>query len=1203
MAVQRTPEQEAVVKNRGGGLLVSAAAGSGKTRVLVERLLDRILTEGKNVDEFLIITFTRAAADELRERIGKELAEALADQPENDHLRRQTARLYQAQISTIHAFCTVLLRQWGHLLDLPADFALCEEEETQVLMTRALDGVLEARYETIDPEGDFAKLLDILSAGRDDSRLVEIVLDVYSKTQSYPDPVAWLEEQRAVWDLRDVIDAGQTPWGKLLLEETVRTADYWTGQMERACDLAQGDEALEKAYGESLAATCQDLEDLARAAEHSWDEAAQCAVSFPRLKSARGVEDTEAQEQIKSLRARCKKAMEEVAGRFQRTSAGLLADMALVRPAMEGLITLVEDFSEAYRREKEKRNLLDFGDLEHAAVRLLLDSAGQPTELARQWGSRYAEIMVDEYQDTNQVQNTIFRALSDEGRNLFMVGDVKQSIYRFRLADPTIFLEKYRTFLPWNQAEAGEDRKITMSKNFRSRPQVLEAANDLFRNIMSRELGEMDYTEEEALYPGGTFPAGEGYETELHVLDFTQDPAFTEEKENKNLLEARFVARQIGALLSAGFPVSDGKGGQRPVQPDDIAILLRSPGPVRAFYTRALEEQGVNWSAEEGSDFFRTTEISVALSWLQIIDNPRQDIPLLAVLRSPVCGFPADRLAAIRSQGEGDLYTALQAAAEKGMEDCQRFLDDLEALRFQAGEQSSHKLLWELYRRTDLLEIFGAMPDGEKRREHLLAFHALARRFEGSGHKGLFGFLHHLEQVRASGGLRSAAAPAKETGGVKLVSIHRSKGLEYPVVFLCGLGRRFNYGDLQKPVLFHPTLGLGPKGLDNETMVEFPTLARTGVALALKKELMAEEMRLLYVAMTRAKEKLIMTHTLAHGVSDLKKLADGVSCPAEPRVLADQASVGQWIVLTALARPEGAALRRAADCGEGCVASGHFGPAWKIAYHGGAASEEVIQRETDREADRPEVPDPAEILAQLRWRYPHAPAAATPAKVTATQVAREEGGETGVFLLREQTEQAAKPFHRPRFAQGPLGLTAAQRGTALHQVMQSIRLDRTGSVEEVREEIARLESQAYLTGQEARAVSPAAVARFFATDLGQEMRESDSLRREYPFSLLAPAARFYPEAGKGEEILLQGVIDCWFRGKDGLTIVDFKTDRVSGAAVPRRAEVYAGQMAAYAHALETLTGERVCRRILWFLRPNVGVLLPPAGGGNEKNSR
>ena len=1189
--MQRTPEQEAVVKNRGGGLLVSAAAGSGKTRVLVERLLDRILTEGKNIDEFLIITFTRAAAEELRARIAKELSQALSAQPDHAHLRRQTALLYQAQISTIHAFCTALLRQWGHLLDVPTDFALCEDEEARVLMIRTLNQVLEARYETVDPEGDFAKLLDILSAGRDDSRLLDIVLDVYEKIQSYSNPTAWLEEQRRALDLTGVTDAGQTPWGKLLLEEAFQTASYWVEQMDRACDLARRDEVLEKAYLDSLTVTCQDLNALAQATQSSWNETVRQAVSFPRLKSAKGVEDSGAQEQIKSLRAQCKKAVEDLNKQFTDDSADLLGDMTLIYPAMRGLIDLVEDFSAAYGAEKRRRSLVDFSDLEHLTVQLLMDSSGAPTDLAHQWGSQYVEIMVDEYQDTNQVQNTIFQALSDEGRNLFMVGDVKQSIYRFRLADPTIFLKKYRTFLPWTQAAEGQDRKITMSRNFRSRPQVLEAANDLFRGIMSPQLGEMAYTDEEALHPGGSFSEGEGYETEFHVLDFSQDPALTEEKQNRNFLEARFVAKRIASLLREGFPVSDGEGGTHPVRPEDIAILLRSPSPVRHYYTLALEEQSVGWSAEEGEDFFQTTEISVALSWLQIMDNPRQDIPMLAVLRSPVCVFSGDRLAEIRTLTEGDWYTALRAASDLGWEDCSAFLQDLETLRFGAGEQSSHKLLWDLYHRTGLLEIFSAMPGGEKRRDNLLSFYALARRFESNGHKGLFGFLLHLERVQTSGGVHIAATQAKEAGGVKILSIHRSKGLEYPVVFLCGLGRRFNYTDLQKPVLFHTKLGLGPKGIDGGTMVEFSTLARSGVALALKKEMLAEEMRLLYVAMTRAKEKLILTHTLSYGVSDLKGLAERVSWPADPRVLASCSSVGQWLILTAMARPEGEALRQAAGAERISLPQETFGPAWRIQYHTGSASQEAYQR-SDKVAETSETDlTDQEILSQLRWQYPHSSAPATPAKVTATQVSQEQEEEPGVFLLEDRMDGAQKPFLRPQFAQEELGLTPAQQGTALHTAMQSIRLDQTGSVEEILRELARLTREQYLTPQQAQAIDPVSLARFFASDLGREMQESTTIHREFPFSLLADAARFFPKTPPGEQVLLQGVIDCWFERLDGLTLVDFKTDRVSAREAAERGERYRGQLAAYAYALEELTGKPVTRQVLWFLRPNRGVVL------------
>ena len=1194
MAVQRTPEQEAVVKNRGGALLVSAAAGSGKTRVLVERLMDRILNEGRSIDEFLIITFTRAAAEELRARIGGELAGALRERPEDPHLRRQSALLYKAQISTIHALCTVLLRQWGHLLDIPADFALCEEEDSAVLMGRTLDRVLEARYEAVDPA--FAALLDVLTAGRDDSRLADIVLDVFGKLQSDADPIGWLESQRKALDLAEITDVGQTPWGELLLEDAGQTAAYWAEQMEKALDLARRDDVLERAYGDSLSVTAGQLRDYAKAAAESWDAAAGLTVDFPKLKPAKGAQDLSAQTRIKAIRGRCKKAMEDLSASLSGESRELLSDLAMVAPAMEGLIDLVADFSAAYAEEKKRRSLLDFSDLEHFAVKLLVAPDGSPTEVARQWGGQYAEIMVDEYQDTNKVQNAILDALSDVGRNLFMVGDVKQSIYRFRLADPTIFLEKYRAFAPWDRAAEGQPRTITMSKNFRSRPQVLEAANDLFRAIMSRTLGEMDYTDAEALYPGGSFPAGEGYETELHVLDFSDDPALTEDKENRNYLEARFTARRIAALLEAGFPVSDGEGGTRPLRPDDVAILLRSPGPVRHYYTLALEEQGVGWSAEEGGDLFDSTEISAALAWLQIIDNPRQDVPLLAALRAPVWGFTGDKLAEIRTRAEGEYYTALETAAAEGDAECAGFLALLADLRRNAAEADSAAVLWDVYRRLRFLEIFSSMPGGDKRRENLLALSDLARRFESAGHKGLFPFLLHLERVRERGGLRSAPAAPGEGGGVRILSIHRSKGLEYPVVFLCGLGRKLNYSDLQKPVLYHPKYGLGPRAVDRETMVEFNTAARMGVALALKKELLAEEMRLLYVAMTRAKEKLVLVHTLSYGASELQKLADSASIPADPRVLADCTSVGQWVLLTAMARPEGEALRRAAQREDLPLTEVPLGPPWRIACHAGVVSEEVIPAEEEERRTEEPVLSAEEIADRLLWRYPFAAASVTPAKVTATQVARQDEEDPGVFLLRGERE--TEPFYRPAFAQEALGLTPAQEGTALHTVMQTIRLDRAGDPAGVAEELARLAAGDYLTPLQVRSVDPAAVARFFASPLGRAMAESPDLHREYPFSLLAPAARFFPASPAGEEILLQGVIDAWFPEPDGLTIVDFKSDRISAAAAVERAERYRGQLAAYAWALETLTGLPVRRQILWFLRPGVPVRLESYYSGN-----
>ena len=1176
MAFSLTEEQQAAVDNRGGGLLVSAAAGSGKTRVLVERLLARV-EEGADVDRFLVITYTKAAAAELRGRIVEEISDRLALRPADGHLRRQATLVYKAGISTIHAFCAQLLRECGHLLDLDPDFRLCDEGEAGILMLRALNDVLDKRYEAMD--SDFAQLVDTMSAGRDDARLVQIVLDIRGRVQAHPNPAAWLAQQERTFALEGISDPVQTPWGELLLTDAAGQASYWRRRMEEARDLCERDANLLANYGDSVAQTAQALQEFEEAAAQGWDAARNLLpIPFPTVGRKKMVDDPAAVERVKVIRTACKKRLEKLEDWFADSGEDLLADLRTVYPAMRGLFALVRDFEEAYAAEKARRGLVDFSDLEHMAVRLLVGEDGQPTELARQWSTRYDEIMVDEYQDTNEVQNAIFSALSRDGTNLFMVGDVKQSIYRFRLADPTIFLGKYRSFKPYTEAGEGEERRVILSRNFRSRPEVLEGCNDLFRAIMSVPFGEMEYADDQALYPGASYEPDPAYCVELDALDGDIDGEEGAEKVSRDLLEARFAARRIRELLDEGFPVSDGEGGTRPVRPSDMVILLRSPNTVLRHYARALAERDILWEAEGGGDFFGSTEISVALSLLQIVDNPRQDVPLISVLRSPVYGFSADRLAEIRAASpDTDFYAALEA--DDG-EDSRAFLAELDDLRFGSGDMSSHQLLWHIYDRTNLLGIFGAMEEGEARQGNLLALAELARQFEGSGHKGLFRFLTYLTRLRENGNTLTPPTPGRTGGGVRIMSIHKSKGLEFPVVLLCGLARRLNREDMSRPILFHPKLGVGPKGLDVERGIEYPTLARMAVARQLEREMMAEELRLLYVAMTRAKEKLILSVALTGGGKDLEKLAGDSGYPVDPQVLLACQSVGQWVLLHALCRPEAGALRRAAGQ-EVAIPEAPLGPQWDIRFVDGTALTQAPPRRwmaPEREIEENE--DWTDLTGLLRWTYPHGAEVAIPSKLTATQL-------KGRALDEEAAEEAPRPsrplsFGRPRFAAEELGLTAAQRGTALHQVLQYIDFERSETVEGVRAEISRLVEQQYITPQQGEAVDPAPIAAFFQSDLGQDLLSSVSLRREFKFSILEPAHRYYPQAGEGEQVLFQGVVDCYYETLEGITVVDFKTDRVTKATLAHRAEHYRPQLEAYSRALEEITGKRVIRRVLWF---------------------
>ncbi|MGN1003291.1 MAG: UvrD-helicase domain-containing protein, partial [Oscillospiraceae bacterium] len=908
------------------------------------------------------------------------------------------------------------------------------------------------------------------------------------------------------------------------------------------------------------------LEKLSQA--ESWDRAAGCfPIPFPRAGAKRGA-DPAVKDAVADLRTRCKTRMEAVEALFGADSAGVLAELRSLAPAMEALFDLVREFGRRFYEEKTRRGLLEFSDAEHLTVRLL--EQNEVRELLRE---QFTEIMVDEYQDTNEVQNVLFDALSRDGENLFLVGDVKQSIYRFRLADPTIFLGKYESWPPAERAEAGQPRKLLLSRNFRSRPQVLHAANYVFENIMSRACGEMEYGPAEALVPGGSFGDDPAYAAELDVVDLPEGEG-GEDEVDKNLIEARFVARRMAQMLREGFLVDDGAGGQRPVRADDMVILLRSPGPVLRHYTRALAEAGIPVETEGGGDFFETTEISVALSLLEIIDNPRQDVPLLSVLRSPVFGFTPDRLSQIRAgRKDGDFYAALEA---DGGEDCAAFLEQLKLLRFRAGEMSAQQLIERLYAETDLMAIFGAMPDGARRQANLAALREQARQLERAGHKGLFGFLTHLGRMRQRG--ERLAPAAAGSGGVKILSIHRSKGLEFPVVFLCGLGRQFNKMDAAAPVLFHPRLGVGPKRLERGEgwTVEWPTLARQAVALQMDRELKAEEMRLLYVAMTRAKEKLIMTMGLSKAGETLAKLAHDAARPVAPAVAAASSTPGRWLLLCALTRPDGEPLRFAAgaDCpviAEGC------GPAWDIRLVPGADFEPPLRARGEILGEIAQPPEEqVEKLARvLSWTYPHAQAADLPSKLTATQLK----GRTLDAEAAEDTDTPRPgkhaPFERPDFAAQKLGLTAPQRGTALHKVLQYLDFARTGSEEEISGEIDRLVTGQFITAEEGRSADPRKLADFFMSSLGRELLAAPIVEREYKFSLLLPGEEFFPYA-EGEEILFQGVVDCWFEDERGITIVDFKTDRVP------EPEQYRPQVEAYARALEELLGKSVARKALYF---------------------
>ncbi len=1188
MPVILTPQQQAAVENRGGSLLVSAAAGSGKTRVLVDRLFRYVTEERHNVDDFLIITYTRAAAAELRGKIAAELSRRMGEDPANAHLRRQLLRVYQADIKTVDAFCAALLRENTHLLAreedkhaLTPDFRVLDDGEAALIRRRCLDRTLSEFYEALTPGGE--QLADTLGAGRDDSALAELVLELYDKLQSHASPESWLTQSRSAWETpAPSFDA--TPYAQALLAAIRRRAAHWGDQLRRAAARTEGDAPLASGYGAKFLEAAQGFRELSQAS--GWAAARELAeaVAFPRLSTPKGRKDDPLTVSLKKTWEGAKNALRPLRSWLDVAGEEALEDLRAMAPAMLALLDLTAAFSAAFRAEKLRLNAADFSDQEHLALTLLVSPDGGPTELGEQVSARYAEILVDEYQDTNEVQNAIFQAVSKAGKNLFTVGDVKQSIYRFRLADPTIFLAKYAAFKPHTEALDGEDRKIVLSQNFRSRQEILDAANFLFENILSPEMGELRYDEDAALHFGATYyPPRTDCETEFHLITVQQKSPDNTHPVKKLTAEARFTARRIRELLDSGFPVTDPDGSLRPCKPEDVVILMRSPGSRAAAFAAALAERDIPCSFQEDAGFFSTMEVSTVTALLALIDNPRQDVPLIAVLRSPIFGFPPDRLAELRSAApDGDFYDAVTAA---GGEDCAAFLETLNALRLAARDMSVHRLLWHIYNTLNLLGLFGAMDNGLERRENLISLTRQAEKFESGGCRGLFAFVTQLRRLLETGKAPSSASGGK-AGGVRLMTIHKSKGLEFPIVILADLDHAFSHQDFDTPVLVHPSMGLGPRRVDLTRKIRYPTLARTAIEETLRRENLSEEQRVLYVAMTRPKEKLILVNALYFAETRLQRLAASAACPVPPETVAACRTFGEWLLLPLLCRPEAESLRSlaGAEVPELCASPSP----WRVEIHDGEAYRDRPLRSALAGEEGPaETPFDAALLSFV---YPYQRQSTLPAKLTATQL-------KGRLLDQEIAEHAAhtpylRPLSQPRFRRESRGLTPAERGSATHLVLQYLDF----GVPDVSAQIAALTEKNLLTPEQAQAVDTAALRTLLASPLAEEIRAAAAagrkVLREYRFTLLISAREYAPQAPEEDSILLQGVADCCFETEDGLVVVDFKTDRVrSPEEVLQRAEHYRPQLEAYSLALSRVLEQPVVRRVLHFLTPGQTVEL------------
>ena len=1184
MARQWTTDQLTAIRDRSGTLLVSAAAGSGKTAVLVERVIRYILEDGKNIDDFLIVTFTNAAAAEMRGKITDAIMAYLTDHPGDQRMKKQLYLVHKAQITTVHAFCLSLVRENFHRLGLPPSFRIGDERETDLLRQEVLGEVLDRFYEAEHP--DFRLLAQMVSDGRDDRWLERLILDFYGKLQSHARPAAYVEKLAADYDGRR-ISAFQTDWGNYMLGFVREMLDYSKSLMTFAADQATADGVLP--YAETFEGDLQQIENIRLATESvDWDSLAEAlAQTAPAtLKRAPKV-DKSITKPLQELRQGWKDILDQLKTQiFFCSQEEIWADNQALAPAISALLQVTQAFSECFLQAKKQKGMVDFNDLEHFAVELLTDADGKPSQLAQEM--HYEEIMVDEYQDTNEAQDTIFRAVSQEESNIFMVGDVKQSIYRFRMANPMIFLAKYKLFAPIGETSERPAHKVVLSKNFRSRAGVLDGVNDLFEKVMSEAVGDVVYDADARLYCGAAYPPlPEGTDrTELCLISIPRKERGAEAEEDsaeKAEQEARYVAGRIAKMIRSGYLVStEDRQALRPVRPSDFAILLRSRSRM-GLYRRELEKVGLAAISESTGGLLACTEVEVMVSMLSVLDNPRQDIPLIGVMRSPLFRFSEEALAEIHlCRPDGNFYDALCLAAEN-RPDAREFLDILNRLRRLVVDLPVHQLLWQLYDETGALGRYGARPDGKARQDHLMQLLETAGSYEGQGYKGLFQFVRFLRGMQEQGKDFPLRTPAEQAEGIALMTIHKSKGLEYPIVFLADCAKRFNRTDLYENIQLHENLGVGMKCRDTKLMVQHTTAQRNAISYVRKREELSEELRVLYVAMTRAKEKLIVTAAINGLEKAIQKWAAAAAFEKLPTyAMASVQSVSDWLLAALLQHPAGKPLRELG--GVFCPVDLHMSNSWQVTILKPEDIEPGIPIEKENQAQQ------ETWAAQPELDYPYTEQITLPSKLTAT-------GMPQTFRQEEAAEDTPetytlRPLRRPCFQQKS-GLSAAEKGTAHHLAMQFMRYENCTTYEGLQAEIQRLQELEIMTPEQCQALRPDRLWQFFQSSVAREMAQADTVWHEFKFSVLVPVTDYLPEAAAEPEdqLLLQGVMDCLYEKNGKLTILDFKTDHLTPMNRQERLEKHKQQLAVYRRAAIEIFDLPVEKSVLYYFDRGETVIL------------
>ena len=1167
-ATKWTNEQLQAIKTRRCNLLVAAAAGSGKTAVLVERII-RIITDEENpvdIDKLLVVTFTSAAASEMRERIAAAISKALEKSPNSKNLQRQLTLLSRANITTMHSFCLDVIKNYFYTIDLDPSFRIGDETEATLIKNEILEELFEEYYEEDNEE--FKDLIEAYSGSKDDLKLKEMILSLYRFSMSGPWPEQWLVEKAEDFNISTIDDLDKSPWVKVLKDSLRVELEGFLNMYKKAINIINDTDGLEP-YLEAFNSDYDYLERAYASLNENLNSIyiALNSITFIKLKTVKKnqVSDENAQNTVKSIRDSVKKKIKSlIESTFEFTPQEALDGIIGVYPFMKSLASVTLEFSKRFNEKKREKNILDFNDLEHLCLKILIDRDENnniiPSKVAEHFMEFFDEVLVDEYQDSNNVQETIIDLVSRrrfEESNVFMVGDVKQSIYRFRQAKPELFLDKYNRY---SLEEGSNDRKIQLYKNFRSREEVIEGVNYIFKMVMSQTVGELEYTDEEALNLGASFEEVNddesivGGEIELHILDksgiikekaedsFDDDDEIAKEEEEDIdgiTLEAKIVAKRIKEL----FEIKDGKRFKvfdkdtkeyRDVKYKDIVILLRATKNWAEIFLDELGSEGIPVYADTGSGYFESIEIRTIMSLLKIIDNPLQDVPMIATLRSPICGFTAEELSDLRLLNKDLYFYELIKEVSEGIHEineelkfkCSKFIDDLSKWRERAIYTPIDEFIWYLYMDTAFYGYVGAMPNGKLRQANLKILFQRAKQYESTSFKGLFNFINFINKLRkSSGDMGSAKVLGENEDVVRIMSIHKSKGLEFPVVFTSGMGKQFNLMDLSNSILYHEELGFGPNFVNLETRNSYSTLAKEAIKKRIRLETLSEEMRILYVAFTRAKEKLIITGAS----SNLEKSISGWISSAsldESIVLPSEVLKGKsyldWIAMAMCKHTCGEKLRGVTGATRELITSDFS--KWDIKFW----TKELLTVDKNLEpVDKVEdesmfitsknVVVDKEISRRLDYKYKFIEGAMLPSNISVSDLKKKE------FTYGDEIHDTVEVFKekevlKPKFLKEEKGLSAAERGTVIHYVMQRLNYDRVSTISEIKAQIEEMVLDNSLTEKEASTVWYKKIYNFFNSNLGKRLlkayKDERLVSRELPFFTELSSVEYKPELNK-----------------------------------------------------------------------------------------